>query len=71
MLHFVIFVLKFCRWGVFGFNIFICVGFYLSRLNCVDGCVILLVNRVLGLVVLREEGSDLFQKRSAIFLVFL
>jgi hypothetical protein len=60
MLYFVSFVLKFSRWAVFGVYIFRCIGFCLPHLNLVDGCVIILVNRVLGLVVVPEEGSGLF-----------
>jgi len=67
MLYSVVFVLKFCRWGVFGVYIFRCTGFCLSHLNYIDGCVIILVNRVLGLVVFPEEGSGLFPKRSMLF----
>jgi len=39
----------------------------LSHLNYVDGCVIILVNRGLGLVVLPKEGSGLFPKRCVLF----
>jgi len=54
----------FCLFGVY---IFRCIGFCLPHFNLVDGCVLILVNRVLGLVVVPEEGSGLFTIRSVLF----